>query len=179
MSYINSATCYTNLTTLFGNDATAASTFQKQVLSAVDSSASLVPSKDSGVIAGFKAIYTATADKFLNSPLGHVEFLLYATGAAGANPQNIAIQVALQHPFSHGRLYISTNNSFDPPTIDPQYFSNPAGMHTILASNACAEIWSRPHHIPPRAETSSSDRTDGSTQPSFDSRSYSRPERQQ
>lgn len=137
LSYINSATCYANLTTLFGNNVTDASNFQQQVLSAVDSSASnLVPSKDPGVIAGFKAIYTATADKFLNSPLGHVEFLLYATGAAGANPQTIAIQVALQHPFSHGRLYISTNDPFDYPIIDPQYFSNTAGTPTCSPLDA-------------------------------------------
>jgi len=65
----------------------------------------------------------------LNSPLGHVEFLLYATGNSHTKgTQTISIQVALQHPFSHGRLYIATNDPFDPPVIDPQYFSHSADV---------------------------------------------------
>lgn len=128
LSFINSATCYVNLTALFNNDASSASYFQNQVMSQLDSSAStLVPSQDPGVIAGYKAIYAATADKFLNSPLGHIELLLYASGVPGATDQSISVQVALQHPFSHGRLYISTDDPFDYPVIDPQYFSHSAG----------------------------------------------------
>jgi choline dehydrogenase len=132
LSFINSATCYVNLTTLFNNDGSSASFFQSQVTSQLDSSASsLVPSNDPGVIAGYKAIYTATANKFLNSPLGHIELLLYASGVPGAKAQTISVQVAFQHPFSHGRLYISTNDPFDSPVLDPQYFSHSAGASTF------------------------------------------------
>jgi len=67
------------------------------------------------------------------SPLGHVEILFYATGNTGSQQQTISIQVALQHPFSQGRLYISTNNAFDNPIIDPQYFSHSADLTMFRA----------------------------------------------
>lgn len=131
LSFINSATCYANLTDLLGTNATS---FQQEVLSALETSAStLVPSTDPGVIAGYKAIYSANANTFLPSPLGHVELLLYATGDTGSTSQTITIQVALQHPFSHGRLYIGTNNTFDAPIIDPQYFSHFADVTLFRA----------------------------------------------
>lgn len=107
---------------------------------------SLVPSTDPGVLAGYKAIYNATAENLM-TPLGHVEFLMYATGSKGASPQTLSIQVALQHPFSHGRLYISTDDPFDSPTIDPQYFSHPSGksihcdilpLLTVLQISRCS-----------------------------------------
>jgi len=45
-------------------------------------------------------------------------------GGAGS----IAIQAALQHPFSQGRLYINSSSPFDYPVIDPQYLSHPADI---------------------------------------------------
>ena len=82
----------------------------------------LVPSTDPTVIAGYKAIYQATADQILPTRSGQVELLFSLTGS-----QTIAVQAALQHPYSQGHLWISTNNPFDYPIIDPAYLSHPAG----------------------------------------------------
>lgn len=81
-----------------------------------------MPSTYPEVIEGYKAIYNLTAQKFLLSPVGQVEILLSVT-ANGV----IGIEAALQHPFSQGRLYISSSDVFDDPIIDPQYLSHEAG----------------------------------------------------
>ena len=94
-----------------------------------------MPSQDPTVIAGYKAIYNATA-ALLATPIGQIEILLSLTGSPqGAN--TIAIQAALQHPFSQGRLWINSSNPFDYPVIDPQYFSHSAG------TCHCSDIASR------------------------------------
>lgn len=81
-----------------------------------------MPSTYPEVIEGYKAIYNLTAQKFLLSPIGHMEILLSVT----ANDV-IGIEAALQHPFSQGRLYITSSDVFDAPVIDPQYLSHEAG----------------------------------------------------
>lgn len=128
LSYIPSGTCYANLTNLMGSDSDANS-FQKSVLDALnDSVTNLCPSKDPGVIEGYKALYQANAQKILPSPLGQVELLFFTLGniGSGADQQTLSIQIALQHPYSQGRLYITTNSAFDDPTIDPQYLTHQA-----------------------------------------------------
>ena len=119
LSFINSATGYVNFSTLID----APQTYAQQIADAVDSSAaSLVPSTYPEVIEGYKAIYNLTAQKFLLSSIGQVEILLSVT----ANDV-IGIEAALQHPFSQGRLYISSGDIIDDPVIDPQYLSHEAG----------------------------------------------------
>jgi len=131
LSFINSATCYANTSILLGSHDDAV-TFQQTILSALDSSvANLVPSTDPGVIEGYKALYTANAQKILLSPVGQVELLLYATGNLGNGDQTISIQLALQHPYSQGRLYITTNNAFDDPALDPQYLTHDADVRLM------------------------------------------------
>ncbi|KAI0091378.1 GMC oxidoreductase [Irpex rosettiformis] len=128
MSYINSATAYANLSDLVGLN--AYQSFHDGVLSAIDSSAStLLPSSDPTVIAGYKTIYNTTAS-FLTQQIGQVEILLSLTGTP-AGAQTVAIQAALQHPFSQGHIWITTSDPFDPPSIDPGYFSHSADR-TIL-----------------------------------------------
>ena len=125
MSFINSATCYANVSNIFQTDDWQS--FIKQTTDALESSAStLVPSQDPTVIAGYKAIYNATA-QLLGSPIGQIEILLSLTGSP-QGAQTIAIQAALQHPFSQGRLYITSSDAFTPPAIDPQYLSHPADV---------------------------------------------------
>lgn len=124
LSFINSATCYANSSDLIGSYDDAA-TFQKQVLDDLENSASqLIPSKDPGVIEGYKALYRANAEKILLSRVGQVELLLFAIGSRGNGGQTISIQLALQHPYSQGRLYITTDDPFDYPAIDPQYLTH-------------------------------------------------------
>lgn len=124
LSFINSATAYANVSDLLGPD--FAPTFHQNIASTLDQSASsLVPSQDSSVIAGYKAIYNTTAS-ILMTQIGQVEILLSLTGTAAGGAQSIAIQAALQHPFSQGRIYINTSDPFDYPVIDPNYLSHSA-----------------------------------------------------
>ncbi|KAI0684004.1 GMC oxidoreductase [Cytidiella melzeri] len=123
LSYINSATAYANLSDLVGLD--TFQSFYANVMSAIDTSAAtLLPSQDPGVIAGYKAIYKATANLML-SQVGQVEILLSLTGTP-QGAQTIAIQAALQHPLSQGHLFIATSDPFDYPVIDPAYFAHSA-----------------------------------------------------
>lgn len=78
---------------------------------------------DDGVIAGYKAICNITASKIFNSPIGQVELLFMNSDSSG----DIGITAALQHPYSHGRIYINSSDPMDYPVIDPNYLSNPAG----------------------------------------------------
>ena len=103
LPFVNSATCYANVSTLLGDDAFQA--FVQNTASAIDTSAtSLVPSQDPTVIAGYKAIYNATA-QLLGSPIGQIEILLSLTGSP-QGAQTIAIQAALQHPFRYVRATV-------------------------------------------------------------------------
>ncbi|EPS94895.1 hypothetical protein FOMPIDRAFT_1133514 [Fomitopsis schrenkii] len=123
LSFINSATGYVNFSALID----APQTYAQQIADAVDTSAAtLVPSTYPEVIEGYKAIYNLTAQKFLLSPIGHMEILLSVT----ANDV-IGIEAALQHPFSQGRLYITSSDVFDAPVIDPQYLSHEADLTTL------------------------------------------------
>ena len=114
-----------NITELLGDDA---ANFTANIASALDTSAtSLVPSTDPTVVAGYKAIYNATA-QLLDTPVGQVEILLSLTGVGGDPSNTIAIQAALQHPFSQGRLWLSSADPFDAPSIDPNYGSHSADI---------------------------------------------------
>ena len=118
-SYVNSAIAYVNITNLFGD---SAADFQQQQADAfADSLATLVPSSSPEVQAGYTAIYNTVLDTFLLSSVGQVE-ILFSPIFNGT----ITIQAALQHPFSQGRLYITSDDPFAAPAIDPQYFSHPA-----------------------------------------------------
>ncbi|KAI0339756.1 GMC oxidoreductase [Trametopsis cervina] len=128
LSFINSATGYANISDLVGLD--SYQSFQANIASAIDSSAaSLVPSQDPTVIAGYKAIYNATANMML-TPVGQVEILLSLTETQ-QNTRVVAVQAALQHPMSQGRLYINSADPFEYPVIDPGYYTHSAD-HVLL-----------------------------------------------
>ena len=134
LSYIPSGTFYANLSTLMGSSDDAAA-FQKTVLDQLDTSVTnLCPSKDPGVIEGYKALYQTNAQKFLNSDIAQVELLFFTLGnIGGGDQQTLSIQIALQHPYSQGRLYITTNDAFDDPALDPQYLSHTADVALMRA----------------------------------------------
>ncbi|CAE6515263.1 unnamed protein product [Rhizoctonia solani] len=124
LSFVNSAIAYANITDLFGD---WAPTFQQQVRANMsDNVNALVPS-DPRVKAGYQAVYEATTEKILMSQAGQVELLFSLTGSSQGS-DTIAIQAALQHPFSQGHLYINSTDPFDPPVIDPRYLSNPGDI---------------------------------------------------
>ncbi|KAI0333342.1 GMC oxidoreductase [Cubamyces sp. BRFM 1775] len=130
LSFINSATAYVNITDLLGPD--SAPQFKQQISDALSSSSSsLVPSTSDQVKAGYEAIYNTTLNTFLMSPLGQVEILFALTGGQVDGENTVAIQAALQHPFSQGRIYITSSDPFTLPVIDPQYLSHTADL-TIL-----------------------------------------------
>jgi choline dehydrogenase len=79
------------------------------------------------VIAGYKAICNITAKKIFNSPTGIIELLFMNSDSNG----DVGITAALQHPYSHGRIYINSSNPLDYPVIDPNYLYNPAGTFDV------------------------------------------------
>lgn len=121
LSFINSAIAYANITDLFGD---WAPTFYEQVKTNLTASIDgLGSGVDERVKKGYRAVYETTMDKLLMSQVGQVELLFSLTGTSQGS-DTFAIQAALQHPFSHGSLYINSTNPFDPPIIDPRYLSH-------------------------------------------------------
>lgn len=118
LSYINSAVAYVNATTIYGSDAKR---YNADALAQMNHYRP-VTTYDAGVIAGYEAIYKTTS-KIFNSPMGQIELLLMNSDPNG----DIGITAALQHPYSHGRIYIRSSNPMEPPVIDPNYLHNPAG----------------------------------------------------
>ena len=123
LSYVNSAVAYLNSSVLFGSGVTD---LQTTILSQIDD---FIPegTTDAGVIAGYKAIYKTVANTILTSPIGLIEMLL-GLDLNGA----VRIGPSLQHPLSHGRIWINSSNPMDYPSIDPAYLRHPAGK-----SSAC------------------------------------------
>jgi len=110
------------MTRLFGSD--QASSLQTSIADALDSSSeSLVPSQYPEVVEGYKTVYDIIANRILTSDVAVVEILLSTN-----SPGRISVQAAIQHPLSQGRVYINSTSVFDPPVIDPNYFSHPADM---------------------------------------------------
>ncbi|KAG5651441.1 hypothetical protein H0H81_008645 [Sphagnurus paluster] len=95
LSFVNSATAFTNITRLFGTDGAAG--FQKFIADGRDESArTLVPSQYPEVVEGYKAIYDTIANKILTSEVAVIELLL-----ATNTPGQIGVQAALQHPLRY------------------------------------------------------------------------------
>ncbi|EPQ56218.1 glucose-methanol-choline oxidoreductase [Gloeophyllum trabeum ATCC 11539] len=120
LSFINSATAYINISTLVADP----NTFKSEIAGALDSSASsLVPSQYSQVVNGYKAIYNTNLNDLFTTSVGQMEILLSLVG-----DKSVAIQAALQRPFSQGRIYINSANPFDSPVIDPGYLTHSADV---------------------------------------------------
>ncbi|GAD92055.1 glucose-methanol-choline (gmc) oxidoreductase, putative [Paecilomyces variotii No. 5] len=118
LSYIDDGVAYVNSSGLYGGDVDSQ---QQSILSQMDQHTPNT-TYDQGVIAGYKAIYNTTATKIFTSPIGQIEILFMNSDANG----DIGITAALQHPYSHGRVYINSSNPMDYPVIDPNYFANPS-----------------------------------------------------
>ncbi|CAG7928293.1 unnamed protein product [Penicillium olsonii] len=124
LSYIDDAIAYVNSTGLYGSKVDE---YEKKFLADMDKYTPNTTSDD-GVIAGYKAIYNTTASKIFQSPMGQIELLFMNSDASG----DVGISAALQHPFSHGRIYINSSNPIDYPVIDPNYFANPSDIEMLL-----------------------------------------------
>ncbi|KAJ6010911.1 hypothetical protein N7451_002323 [Penicillium sp. IBT 35674x] len=123
LSYIDDAIAYVNATAIYGSDV---SSMESSILASIDQYA---PNSTYGdeVIAGYKAICNITAKSIFNSPTGIIELLFMNSAANG----DIGITAALQHPYSHGRIYINSSNPLDYPVIDPNYLYNPADYEIL------------------------------------------------
>lgn len=127
LSFINDAVAFANITRLFGENRGILQEEIRAVLANATagtadealSFASLVPSGSPEVIEGYKHVYNLTTDT-IYPEIAQIEMLMSLI-----SPGQISIQSALQHPYSRGRLYINSNNPFDPVVIDPNYFSHP------------------------------------------------------
>jgi hypothetical protein len=93
LSFINDAVAFINSSTLFIGQAAP---FQTAILDALEeSSNTLVPSKYSEVVEGYKAVYSAIANKFFLD-VAQLEILLSVM-----SPGVVSIQSALQHPYRY------------------------------------------------------------------------------
>ncbi|KAJ6024089.1 hypothetical protein N7540_004886 [Penicillium herquei] len=123
LSYIDSAVAYVNSTALYG---TNVSSMESTILASIDS---YTPNTTyDSVIAGYKAICNSTAKNIFNSATGIIELLFMNSDSNG----DIGITAALQHPYSHGRIYINSSNPLDYPVIDPNYLYNPLDYEVLL-----------------------------------------------
>lgn len=95
---------------------------QSDILDGIDKYKPNMAYEDS-VIDGYKTIYDTTVSRIFNSSIGQVELLFMNSDGDG----KIGITAAIQHPFSHGRVYIKSSDPMENPIIDPNYLSNPAG----------------------------------------------------
>jgi len=111
---------YVNASFLYGSDV---ADMETTILEQIDQYAPNT-TYDAGVIAGYKAICNTTASKIMKGPTGLIELLFMNSDATSV----IGITAALQHPYSHGRIYINSSNPVDYPVIDPNYLNNTAGM---------------------------------------------------
>lgn len=129
LSFVNSAIAYANITDLFGDYDT---TFTSEVAANLTwAQQNVLPSTDPTVIAGYTATYKVGTDIVLKSRVGQVELLMGLTGTSQGGDDSIAIQAALQHPFSRGRIWLNSASAWEYPLIDPNYLSHPADVFML------------------------------------------------
>jgi hypothetical protein len=104
-------------------------TLQKNISSLLSQFNQNTTTYDASVVAGYKAITDATVKTILNSNVGQIELLFMNSDLNG----DIGVTAALQHPYSHGRIYIKTSNPLDYPIIDPNYLAMPAGTSVYFS----------------------------------------------
>ncbi|KAF9522776.1 hypothetical protein CPB83DRAFT_800200 [Crepidotus variabilis] len=115
-SFINDAVSFGNMSLLLNG---GESTFQKQLLNLTDAAVNkLVPSSSAEVKAGYKKIYNLMATTFFDKA-PQVELLMSLI-----TPDVVAIQAAIQHPYSIGRVYVNSSNPWDAALIDPNFHSH-------------------------------------------------------
>ncbi|OQD65805.1 hypothetical protein PENPOL_c005G09814 [Penicillium polonicum] len=124
LTYIDDAVAYVNATAMYGSKVDE---YESKFLASIDQYAPNT-TYDNGVVTGYKAICNTTS-KIFETPTGQIELLFMNSDANG----DIGITAALQHPFSHGRIYINSSNPMDFPVIDPNYLDNPADAEILLA----------------------------------------------
>ena len=118
---MDSAIAYVNATGLYGDKVDK---LEKSALASLDKYST---SNNRQVGAGYRAISNATASTILSSPIGLIELVFMNSDGNG----DIGINIALQHPYSHGRIAINSSDPMDYPSIDPNYLSNPIDLQIL------------------------------------------------
>ena len=72
----------------------------------------------------------------MSSSVGLVELLLSLTGTGVGGAKSVAVQAALQHPLSMGRITLGSSDAFDQPVIDPGYLSVEGGKWAFLKKSS-------------------------------------------
>ncbi|KAF9523934.1 alcohol oxidase [Crepidotus variabilis] len=120
-SFINDAVAFANASLLFDGNQT---TFQQEIVASLNDTMvdKMVPSYSSEVKAGYKKIYNLIATRFFDN-VAQVELLMSLI-----SPGVVAVQAAIQHPYSIGRVYVNSTNPWDGIIIDPQFHSHWADL---------------------------------------------------
>ncbi|WVQ72732.1 hypothetical protein IAR50_002292 [Cryptococcus sp. DSM 104548] len=119
-TYINEAVGYPNMGDIMDSD-TDASDFADDVSDKISDAVNNVTSKldlPDEVATGLTAQYNIQQE-WLTGDVGQLEIILTLLGNGG---NELGIQVALQHPFSRGTIFINSTDPFTSPHINPDYF---------------------------------------------------------
>jgi choline dehydrogenase-like flavoprotein len=128
-TFVNEAIAFPNMADLLGEPAANYAGLVADQLNATWTET--VANKDlpANVARGLSAQYQIQQSQ-IDSEVGQVEMLLHLLGPNNA----IGIQAALQHPWSRGTIFITSNNAFTNPAINPDYFS--VGYDIDIMNNA-------------------------------------------
>lgn len=119
-TYVNEAVGYPSMSDIM-QSSSSASSYASTVSSAIDALVTNVTSwlnLPDNVATGLKSQYQIQQE-WLNEEIGQLEIVLTLLGNGG---NEIGIQVALQHPFSRGTIFINSTDPFTQPNINPDYF---------------------------------------------------------
>ncbi|CED82443.1 Glucose dehydrogenase/choline dehydrogenase/mandelonitrile lyase (GMC oxidoreductase family) [Phaffia rhodozyma] len=137
-TYINEAIGYISLKDVMNS--TAYSSFVANATdnleANVDETADALGLSDAQKI-GLTAMYNIT-NRYLTTNVGQMEVLLTELGYVGGT-NTVGLQGAFQHPYTRGTVLINTTSAFDPPLIDPRYYSH---SYDVAITRACHE-WTR------------------------------------
>ncbi|THU92770.1 hypothetical protein K435DRAFT_862146 [Dendrothele bispora CBS 962.96] len=121
MSFVNSATAYLPLSSLFTSQSnlrslisSAQSSMQSQIRAYKTSGYKWTGPRDQAddtVLKSYQSIYTTITNDLYSSPSsGQIEALIVL-----AQPDTIVLHAAIQHPLSMGRMYITSRDVFVSP----------------------------------------------------------------
>ncbi|WVW80638.1 hypothetical protein I302_102624 [Kwoniella bestiolae CBS 10118] len=119
-TYVNEAVGYPSMNDVMDSEEEATS-YASNIASQMDSTVANVKSwldLPDNVVTGLKAQYDIM-QKWFTSDVGQLEIILTMLGKGG---NEMGIQVALQHPWSRGKILISSTDPFTQPMINPDYF---------------------------------------------------------
>ncbi|WWC72758.1 uncharacterized protein I206_106722 [Kwoniella pini CBS 10737] len=119
-TYVNEAVGYPSMNDIMESTSEAsnyASTIASDMSTVVSNVQSWLDLPDN-VVTGLKAQYDIQ-QQWMTSDVGQLEIILTMLGHGG---NEMGIQVALQHPWSRGKILITSKDAFTAPAINPDYF---------------------------------------------------------